>query len=125
MLRQAAELHRLRSQKHTLQNEERVINLQDELASVRLALPAQFLQPTRDVVGGESVIDYPARFQCLMHLQASQILASLPPYFGNDEYLENIRWSQVIEACEKIVELVQNFDPQQTSRVDPAACYIA
>ncbi|KAJ9131790.1 hypothetical protein NKR23_g11541 [Pleurostoma richardsiae] len=89
-----------------------------------LALPSNYMRHTRDVMSGESAVDYNSRLQTLLKFHSIRLLLRLP-----SRRLDALNWlalwQENLEICYRIFEIIQQWDMQATLTVDPAVCFIA
>ncbi|RYP22860.1 hypothetical protein DL765_001456 [Monosporascus sp. GIB2] len=124
MLRNAGAVLRLRSEKGPGRHRTRIADLKRNLASLRLALPPRYLNPTRNVLKSEVPPDHHVRLTNILHLHMARIILGLPDGLsaGEEEWMEN--WQQTLEASQDVVRVVEQWDNQFSAHVDPAICFI-
>ncbi|RYP41648.1 hypothetical protein DL767_000853 [Monosporascus sp. MG133] len=124
MLRNAGAVLRLRSEKGPGRHRARIADLKRSLASLRLALPPRYLNPTRNVLKSEVPPDHHVRLTNILHLHMARIMLCLPGGLsaGEEEWMED--WQQTLEASLDIVRVVEQWDSQFSAHVDPAICFI-
>lgn len=122
MLRHAGNILRLKATQK--QAQKKTALLKNALASFRLALPPRYLNPTRNALAAESGIDHHIRLSNILHLHMSRLIISLPHDIAANEAEWSDCWQQSLEACQDIVLVVEQWDNQFSSRVDPAICLI-
>lgn len=100
-----------------------VTNVERQLATVRLALPAGWLNPRRNAFLNESHADHHARTVTVLHLRMAQLLLSLaqPGLRQGDEWL--VSWQRVYEACQDIASVADQWDSSFCLSVDPAISF--
>lgn len=122
-LRQAGLVIRL----HLLQDHERlsaqVTKVQRLLATIRLALPPGWLNPRRNAFINESHADYHARTVTVLHLKMAQLLLSIADPDLREETKWLASWQQVIEACQDIASVTDQWDSSICLAVDPAISF--
>ncbi|KAL1984906.1 hypothetical protein VTN96DRAFT_8565 [Rasamsonia emersonii] len=128
VLREAATLRRLRAQESSDRLDARLCDVKDHLSSVRLALPARYLSPSRNTVSNESQSEHHDRMICILHLHIARILMSLPPFPAQEANTADAAWFEnwlaSLEYCEDVVSVVREWDGSFSSRTDPAVCLI-
>ncbi|RYO83943.1 hypothetical protein DL766_000984 [Monosporascus sp. MC13-8B] len=124
MLRNAGAVLWLRSEKGPGRHRARIADLKRNLASLRLALPPRYLNPTRNVLKSEVAPDHHVRLTNILHLHMARIILGLPDGLsaGEEEWMEN--WQQTLEASQDVVRVVEQWDNQFSAHVDPAICFI-
>ncbi len=96
------------------------------ITALRLSLPANYLNPTRNAFLGESHDDHNARLVTVLHLFVCRLLlaiikcASLDQ--GDDVWLSN--WQKVLAACQDIASMAEQWNSTFSLSVDPAVCII-
>lgn len=100
-----------------------VTKVERQLATVRLALPAGWLNPRRNAFLNESHADHHARTVTVLHLRMAQLLLSIaqPGLRRGDEWLES--WQRVYEACQDIASVADQWDSSFCLSVDPAIAF--
>ncbi|KIV77475.1 hypothetical protein PV11_09265 [Exophiala sideris] len=124
-LREASTLRRLQICNPSARLNSRQAALEECMSAIRLALPARYLNAIRDVLKSETPKAHHARLISVLHLHAARIFLTLPTNPPQqDQDLWQTGWQQTIESCEDIVAVVQQWDSQFSSTVDPAICFI-
>ncbi|KAI1149186.1 hypothetical protein F4825DRAFT_431466 [Nemania diffusa] len=121
-LRQAGYIMRLRSMGKLLPT--KVTTLKGALAALRLSLPSRYLNPARNVLGGESCIDHHIRLTNILHLHMANLIISVPPRLDENEAEFVQSWLESLGPCQSIVSVVEQWDNQHSPRIDPAICFI-
>lgn len=126
ILREASLLHRLRTQNPAFTEcfQRRLSAVSDHIASLRLALPAYYLNPARNVLADESIHAHASRLTCICHLQMAQIFSLLPPHMQLSEPAFRQTWQQVLESCEAVVSVIRAWNGSYSSCIEPAICFI-
>lgn len=124
VLREAATVHRLRTQNPSERLQARVAALEDHVSAIRLALPARYLNGARNALMDESSSEHHARLICVLHLHIARILISLPLDPQRNETDWRYHWQQNLGYYEDIASVVRQWDGQFCSTVDPAVCFI-
>ncbi|KAI1281842.1 hypothetical protein F5Y07DRAFT_353976 [Xylaria sp. FL0933] len=121
-LRQAGYIMRLRAEGKRLPTKTKA--LRGALAALRLSLPHRYLNPARNVLGGESCLDHHIRLTNILHLHMANLIITIPPRLdGNEaEFMQN--WLESLEPCQNIVSVVEQWDNQHSPHIDPAICFI-
>ncbi len=96
------------------------------LSALRLSLPRDYLNPTRNAFLEESRSDHHARLVTVLHLLMCRLLLSImrcvPLVQGADEWLLN--WQKVLETCQDIASIAEQWNSTFSLSVDPAVCFI-
>ncbi|KAI0484132.1 hypothetical protein GGR56DRAFT_10728 [Xylariaceae sp. FL0804] len=122
ILRQAGNLLRLRSEGKRLPA--RIATLKGNLSTLRLALPGRYLNPARNVLGGESSTNHHMRLTNVLHLHMVRLITSMPQQLEADEALWLEDWQQCLETCQDIASVVEQWNSRFCSCVDPAICFV-
>jgi len=96
------------------------------LSTLRLALPGNFFNPRRNAFTNESASDHHFRLVTIHHMLTAQLLALLSSCGHlpeGEEWLQN--WQQVLEICQDVAALAEQWNSSFCLRVDPALCIIA
>ncbi|GAP83804.2 putative NADPH-dependent 1-acyldihydroxyacetone phosphate reductase [Rosellinia necatrix] len=121
-LRQAGYIMRLRAS-----GDRRLIKIEafkGALAALRLSLPSRYLNPTRNVLGGESCIDHHIRLTNILHLHMTSLIIAISTRLDGNEAAFVQNWLESLESCQHIVSVVGQWDNQHSPRIDPAICLI-
>lgn len=94
-----------------------------QLATIRLALPTGWLNPRRNAFSNESHADHHARMITVFHLRMVQLLLSLADRGLRDVDAWMISWQRVLEACQDIAAIADQWDSSFCLAVDPAICF--
>jgi hypothetical protein len=94
--------------------------LKGALAALRLSLPPRYLNPTRNVLSGESCSDHHARLTNILHLHMAQLIIAVPQRLEENEEEFSQLWLENLEPCQNIVSVVEQWDNQHSPRIDPA-----
>ncbi|KAI1311629.1 hypothetical protein F5Y03DRAFT_341762 [Xylaria venustula] len=121
-LRQAGYIMRMRAEGKRLPTKTKA--LKSAIAALRLSLPHRYLNPTRNVLGGESCVDQSIRLTNILHLHMANLILAIPPRLEGDEveFLQN--WMESLEPCQNIVSVIEQWDNQHSPHIDPAICFI-
>ena len=103
-----------------------------DLSALRLALPRNFFNPSRNVFDNESSTNHHARLVAGLHLMLAQLLTYLVDCrwkhaagaggTDNTEWL--LSWQRVLEGCQNIAKLINQWDSAYSLNIDPAVCLI-
>ncbi|KAL2866511.1 NAD(P)-binding protein [Aspergillus lucknowensis] len=130
-VRQAGSLLR----KHLLRSREKILaqvaSIERLVATVRLALPAGWLSPRRNAFSNESHVAHHARLITIAHLRMAQLLLALAscdlqPQGADDDGNGGGggkwrgSWQHVLEACQDIAAVAEQWDSAYCLAVDPA-----
>lgn len=94
-------------------------------AALRLSLPADYLNPRRNLALAESPKSHALRLVTLMEVSLGQLWLSLPKRqdrVGSKPWLMD--WCAAVDVTDKIVNIVQQWDPATLHLADPAIGYI-
>ena len=117
----AARLYTLRP----LQGEKCLAEMERHLSAVRLSLPTHYLNPRRNAFTNETGRDHHARLITLFHLTMGRLLLSIMNCGGCEEGQEWIlSWQQVLEACQDMASLSEQWNSSHNLEVDPAISFI-
>lgn len=95
------------------------------LSSVRLALPTNHHNPTRNAFWNESRSDHHARLVTVLHLLMARLLVSLFGCAGKAEGPEwLLSWQKVLESCQDIASISEQWNGAFSLSVDPAMSFI-
>lgn len=122
ILRQAGIVLRLRCAKKRVRDKTTI--LKNTLTSLRLALPPGYLNPSRNALAAESSAHHHTRLTNLLHLHMTRLLISLPEDFRNNETEWLNGWQHSLSSCQDITLVVEQWNNQFSSQVDPAICLI-
>lgn len=114
-------LYKFRSQ----QGPESLSDIERHLSAIRLALPTHYLNTRRNAFANESGMDHHARLVTLFHLTMARLLISLircPSHEEEDQWL--LCWQQVLEACQDMAAISEQWLSSYTLKVDPAISII-
>jgi len=96
------------------------------ITALRLSLPANYLNPTRNAFLGESRDDHHARLVTVLHLFVCRLLLAIiscaPLEQEDGAWLLN--WQKVLEACQDIASMAEQWNSSFSLSVDPAVCII-
>ncbi|KAF2008466.1 NAD(P)-binding protein [Aaosphaeria arxii CBS 175.79] len=124
MMRQAAYLNRICPVRPKEEAIERVVNVKRQLSALRLALPPGWLNPKRNAFSYESHADHHARLVTVLHLLMSHLLLSVYHCVRQQEEEALMSWQQVIEACQNIALIAEQWDSFFCIQVDPAISFV-
>ena len=124
LLREAAKLSRLQRQNPSDRRRSRFSALEDHISAVRMAMPARYLNVTRNVLANETSSEQHSRLICILHLHAARLLTLVPGSLQEDPSGWEDRWQGTLGYCEDIVSVVKHWDAQLCPSVDPAVCFI-
>ncbi|KAI0909085.1 hypothetical protein F4823DRAFT_596111 [Ustulina deusta] len=121
-LRQAGYILRLRAEGKRVPT--KTTALKGALAALRLSLPYRYLNPARNVLGGESCLDHHIRLTNILHLNMANLIITIPPRLDGNEAKFMQSWLESLEPCQNIISVVEQWDNQNCPRIDPAICFI-
>ncbi|KAH7304160.1 hypothetical protein B0I35DRAFT_153062 [Stachybotrys elegans] len=94
-------------------------DIERHLSEVRLALPTNYLNTRRSTFTDESGVDHHARLVTFFHLNMARLLISImscPRHEEGEQWL--LRWQQVLEACQNMALISEQWDSSHILRVD-------
>lgn len=118
----ALQLQMLRRQENTTSC---LTELERRLSALRLALPANYLNPIRNSFSHETSADHHARLVSILHMLVSRLLSSIlgcACQADGDEWL--LSWQRVLETCQDMAAVSEQWDGSFILGVDPAVCFI-
>jgi hypothetical protein len=103
-----------------------------DLSALRLALPRNFFNPSRNVFDNESSANHHARLVACLHLLLAQLLTNMVDCrckhaVGAEEPDKTewlLSWQRVLEGCQNIAKLTSQWDSAYSLNIDPAVCLI-
>ncbi|UKZ48226.1 hypothetical protein TrVGV298_002462 [Trichoderma virens] len=113
---------------HNLRQEQGVSCLADterHLSTVRLSLPANYLNTRRNAFSNETGRDHHARLVTIFHITMTQFLLSIISCVRqeqDDEWILN--WQRVLEACQDLASISEQWNSSHNLTVDPAISII-
>ncbi|KAL1903970.1 hypothetical protein Sste5344_010304 [Sporothrix stenoceras] len=130
-LRQSGHVLRLRTQRSQPALVTQVAQAERQLATIRLALPTGWLNPRRNALTNESHVDHHARTATVLHLRMAQLLLGIgDPLFQRGSPSDPTdpevmaRWQRVLEACQDIAAVAEQWDSAYCLTADPALAFI-
>ncbi|KAH7014747.1 hypothetical protein EDB80DRAFT_864185 [Ilyonectria destructans] len=100
-------------------------NVERRLSALRLALPTSYLNPTRNVFLNETSSVHHSRLVTILHLHVARLLVSIIKCSGfdqEDEWL--LSWQQLLEICQDIASVSEQWNSTFCLSADPAVCLI-
>ncbi|KAJ5586356.1 hypothetical protein N7450_006143 [Penicillium hetheringtonii] len=102
-----------------------ITDLERLLSSLHLALPTNYLNPIRNVSTHEKASEHHARMVNIFHLSMARLLISLMRCASREEGNEwLLSWQQVLETCQDIASLSEQWNSVFSLSVDPAISFI-
>jgi hypothetical protein len=100
-------------------------DLERRLSSLRLALSTNYLNPMRNAFTHERASEHHARLVNVFHLSMARLLLSLMRCASREEGNEwLLSWQQVLETCQDITSLSEQWNDAFSLSVDPAISFI-
>lgn len=99
--------------------------LEQRTHALRLSLPANHFNSTRNVFQNETSSEHHARLPTVLHYLMARLLLTLMKcsrLHGRQEWL--LSWQEVLEICQDIVGVSEKWNTSYTLRVDPAMSFI-
>lgn len=113
---------------HFLQAREETIscfpNVESHISTLRQALPPGWLNPRRNAFSNESHVEHHARLVTVLHLRMAQLLLAILNRGKGEESEWIVSWQQVLEACQDIASVAEQWDSSFSLKVDPAISFI-
>jgi hypothetical protein len=100
-------------------------DLERHLSALRLALPRNYLNPMRNAFANETRSSHHARLITVLHLLMARLLVSLlscASLAEGDEWM--LSWQQVLEICQDIASISEQWNSAFSLGVDPAVVFI-
>lgn len=102
-----------------------ITDLERRLSSLRLALSTNYLNPMRNVFTHERASEHHARMVNILHLSMARLFISLMRCDSREEGNEwLLSWQQVLETCQDIAYLSEQWNSAFSLSVDPAISFI-
>lgn len=124
ILREAGTVARLLKQNPSDRMRKRSAALEGHLSALRLALPPNHLNPTRNVLQHETNLEHHSRLTTVLHLHLARIFICIPFDLTANETLWISKWQQILGSCQDIASVVAQWDSQFSPSIDPAVCLI-
>jgi hypothetical protein len=124
MLRKAGVLTRVRLVKSSEETIGRITDVERQLSALRLALPPSWMNPRRNAFSHESHADHHARLVTVLHLLMTQLYLSILCCSMQEDEEWMMSWQQVLETCQNIASVAEQWDSVYCVKVDPSLCFI-
>lgn len=101
------------------------LDLDQRLSCLRLALPAHYLNPTRNALRDETPALHHQRLIVVLHLYNAKLLISIADCRirrGQEQWI--LSWQKVVETSQDIASISEQWNSAFTMQVDPAICFI-
>ncbi|KAK2051344.1 hypothetical protein LY76DRAFT_404855 [Colletotrichum caudatum] len=100
-------------------------NTEQQLSALRLVLPSNFFNPSRNAFVSETTVSHHFRLVTVHHILMAQMLISIGHCRLLDEGEEWLCcWQRVLELCQDVAAIESQWKREFCSRVDPALCII-
>ncbi|KAL7907568.1 hypothetical protein GGI35DRAFT_63021 [Trichoderma velutinum] len=100
-------------------------DIERHLSAVRLSLPTNYLNTRRNAFSSETGRDHHARLVTLFHLNLAQFLLSIINCSRSEQDTGWIlSWQRVLEACQDLASISEQWNSSHNLRVDPAISII-
>ncbi|KAJ3466679.1 hypothetical protein MRS44_004243 [Fusarium solani] len=100
-------------------------DLERRLSALRLSLPKNYLNPMRNAFSNETHSGHHARLITVLHLLMARLLVSIMSCSRLDEGDEwLLSWQQVLETCQDIASISEQWNSAFSLSVDPAVSFI-
>ncbi|KAH4801191.1 hypothetical protein HBI24_215600 [Parastagonospora nodorum] len=122
--RQVGSLMRLCKVRPQEEIDVRLTEVERRLSALRLALPLNWLNPKRNAFSNESHADHHARIVTLFQLLMARLLLALLQCGAllDEQWL--ISWQEVLEICQNIACIAEQWDSSFCVKVDPAISFV-
>ena len=102
-----------------------LVDLERALSALRLALPMNYVHPMRTALMNETRSVHHARLVTLLHMLVARLLISLAGCSRQSkEHDWMLSWQQVLESCQDIASVSEQWNSAFTLSVDPAISFI-
>ena len=121
ILRETSNIRQLATHNFTKRAQQRSQTQSNLIAALRLALPASYLDPRRDLTSGEPPKSHTLRLVNLIEINFGNMWQHLPkPHeqAGSRQWLMD--WCAAVDITEQIVDIVRHWDPGFVYLADPA-----
>lgn len=100
-------------------------DIERNLSALRLALPMHYLNPMRNAFADETKFDHHARLVSVLHLLMARLLVSIFNCAMQEEGEGwMLSWQQVLETCQDIASIAEQWNGTFSLSVDPAMSFI-
>ena len=105
---------------------DRLANLEQSLTRVGLALPSGYRNPMRNALACETRSDHHSRLVTLLHWFMARLVLALLKCSLDDVEEETWlhSWQQVLESCQDIASVAEQWNSMYSLGVDPAVSFI-
>ncbi|KAH8649729.1 hypothetical protein BGZ60DRAFT_422195 [Tricladium varicosporioides] len=114
-------VHFLQAREETIA---RLANVERHISALRQALPPGWLNPRRNAFSNESHVNHHARLVTVLHLRMAQLLLAILNRGRGEESEWPMSWQQVLEVCQDIASISEQWDSSFCLKVDPAISFI-
>jgi hypothetical protein len=124
VFRQAGQVLRNREILPHDEAQEQLEEVDKSFSSLRLALPARYMDPNHNAFWNESSFDYHQRLANILHLHMTQMIISVVNCFGREDPQDMLNWQRVLGCCHEIATIAEKWDHSMSAKIDPAICFI-
>ncbi|ORX96764.1 hypothetical protein BCR34DRAFT_607538 [Clohesyomyces aquaticus] len=124
MMRQVGQITRVAQLRLLGEMSSRITEVERRLAALRLALPPNWLNPKRNAFSHESHVDHHARLVTVLFLLMARLLLAILCCSGQQEEGWLMSWQQVLEICQDIASIAEQWNSLFCVKVDPAVSFI-
>ncbi|KAJ5928469.1 hypothetical protein N7466_007425 [Penicillium verhagenii] len=105
---------------------ESLANIQRQISTLSLSLPPGFFNPARNAFANESHEDHHARLVTVLHLMMARLLLTMLScaQAKKDKAMVLLTWQQVLEVCQDIASVMEQWNSLFCMKVDPAISFI-
>jgi hypothetical protein len=124
MLRKAGRVTRVCRLKPQEEAIGRITDVERQLSALRLALPPGWLNPKRNAFSQESHAEHHARLVTVLHLLMARLFLSVMCCSVQQDEEWMMSWQQVLETCQNIASIAEQWDSVFCVKVDPCISFI-
>ena len=125
IIRECSNARQIAAHNSSLRAQQRWQTQSNLLAALKLAIPAGYLDPRRDLLSGESGHDHALRLVTLIEVNLASLWLYLPkPYDKAGSRAWIMDWCSAVDTTERTIEIVKHWDPSLMYLADPAIGYI-
>lgn len=99
-------------------------DIERHLATVRLSLPANYLNTRRNAFSNEAGCDHHARLITLFHLYMTRLFLNIMNCsVGKEGDQWVVHWQEVLESCQDMASISEQWNSSHNLQVDPAISF--
>ncbi|KAH7070557.1 hypothetical protein BKA63DRAFT_518727 [Paraphoma chrysanthemicola] len=124
MMRQVGSLTRVYQVRPVEETNAKITEVERRFSALRLALPPNWLNPKRNAFSGERTLEHHERLVTNLQLWMTRLLLAIFRCCRQhgEEWLRS--WEQVLETCQNIVAIAEQWDSSFCIKVDPAIAFV-